>query len=465
MARGTILSGADVDQSVQRLYIDYLRTLYVLFKSSFVYAPNNQALVASAERVANAANQIRKNVAEQASLELVPEGVYVNGTLLKLDPGAYDQSEYLGTIFGALGVAAVSAIADTTVADWIELVAAFKHCVGPQGELSEFARTRFASIEITPAIQTKGASDLVAMTSRVRALRAYATTVIAIGDVLDTAREGRALRPLRIKRPLQEVISVSKEASSLLLALAFLKRHKATPQHHLANTAVYSICAVATLDLPRSTVSALGLAAALHDVGRALAPRDAAGPNADRHFALQSIRTLLGTPLSSDEMLGRAVVANEIRRWVDRSAEPPGDTPYPFQLAIATRIVAVAHAYSLLTTPRGRPALLPDEALRVIVRDAGRRYDRAAVRLFVNALGAYPIGSVVALSDGQLAVVTDPPHGDTSAKRPRVKIVRDRAGESVDGAIVDLASAGGVEIVRCVDGDEYAINAPAFLLG
>ena len=322
-----------------------------------------------------------------------------------------------------------------------------------------------AKIEVVRAAASATTNNVLAMTNRFRALRAYATTVIGIDDVLDAARAGRVLRPLRIKRPLQEIIALAEDSSSLLLALAHLKRHKLTPAHHLANAAVFAICAVRTLGLSRATVSSLALSAALHDLGRALQPDATRGPAAERRAAYKGVRKLVGLPLASQRMNGRAIVANEVRRWIDRGAEPPGDVEYPFAIGIATRVVAIARAYSLLTTPRpDRSGVFPDEAVRLIMRDAGRRYDAAAVKLFVNALGVFPVGSTIALSDGRLAIVVDTPTEASGPGRPVVKIVRDSAGTIVDGEIVDLARAAAIRPLRCVDGEDHEINAPAFLL-
>src|SRR6185503_15606942 len=141
------VSGEDVE-SVQRLYQDYLRAMYVLIKSSFTYEVNNQTLVLAADRVAAAANQIRSDVADSARLELSPEGIYVNRTLLKLDATTYDQADYLFTVCSTLSVAAIGAISDTGSADWLALVAELKRCVGPGGNFAGFADTKLPRIEL-----------------------------------------------------------------------------------------------------------------------------------------------------------------------------------------------------------------------------------------------------------------------------------------------------------------------------
>lgn len=445
---------------IQPLFHEYLRALFVLFKSSFVYETNNRALIQSAGRVAAAANVIRNDVADIASIELGADGAYGNRTLLKLDPATYDQADYLYAITSTVGLAAIEALDDTEAQDWVDLVAAFKQCVGPGGTLADFVATTFPRIRLVPGA-VSAATNVLALTNRFRALRAYATTVIAIGELLDAMREGHALRPLRIKRPLQELISVADEAAPLLLALAHAKRHKLRLQHHLTNTAVFVVCATRSLGLPRALRCSLGLTAALHDIGRD-DTRELGGIAAERASALTTVRALVGSPYASSQMLERAVVANEVRRWVDATAEPAGDDAYPTQLGAAARVIAVGHAYSRLTTPRAeRGSLLPDEALRFIMREAGRRYDAVAVKLFVNTLGIYPVGSTVALSDGRIALVVE----CNDAHEPVVKIVRTTQGQVIDGELVDLSTIGGaVTIASSVDA-ESTINAPAFLLG
>lgn len=464
------VKGADLRETDQeRLYRDYMRSVYVLFKCSFVYETNNQALLAACERVAGFANRIREHLADAASLELLAIGTYVNRTLIKLDPSTFDQSDYLYAIFSTLNVSAIAAIGDTTAGDWLQVVAELKRCVGPGGKFEEFATLQFPSIRITPTSGQARGDNTLAVTERFRALRAYAVTVIALGEVLETARLGRPVRAARVKRPLQELVTLSKTAGSLLLALAHLKRHKLSLQHHLANTAVFTICAARTLALPSKAVCELALHAALHDLGRAFAVPDdsAVGSVAERRFALHSIRKLVKTGTLGPRMIARVIVAHEIRRWLDRDAEPPGDTPYPYELSIPTRLVAVARSYSMLTTPKlERPCLLPDEALRIIARDAGRRYDAAAVKLLVNALGVFPVGSTVELSDGRVAIVIEAPHEFTGPARPKLKIVRELDGSLVDGSVVDLGGMTGahLQILRCIDGEDHEINAPAFLL-
>jgi HD-GYP domain-containing protein (c-di-GMP phosphodiesterase class II) len=446
----------------QRLLRDYLAANYVFVKSALVFELNNSALHNACDRIAAVANQVRAEL-DGASIEFLSDGVYINRDLVKLDSGGFEQGEYLFHIWKALGIGAVEATNTTSREDWLALAAELKRYLGGLGD-DDLSKVALANIKLVELSAMAGNEDLT-VTDRFRALRAHSITAVAIGELIEQARSGSRLKVVTIKRPVQEMISVCHSCASLMLALVHMKRNKLEVQHHLANTAVLVICAARHLGLSRSDISELAVQAALHGLGRAFtAGADRTSANEREHeFAMESVCKLARTPAVDTRALGRVVVANEIRRW----ATPEHDDGYPFELSTASRLITVAHAYDLLTTPRPEhPALLPDEALRVIIAEAGRRYDETAVRLLVNELGVYPVGSLVALSSGESAIVVEAPHDTSGPERPRVKIIRDTAGNVVDGAILDLAgqAGGAVSILHCLDAEEEDVNPPAFLL-
>jgi hypothetical protein len=121
-----------------------------------------------------------------------------------------------------------------------------------------------------------------------------------------------------------------------------------------------------------------------------------------------------------------------------------------------------------MTTRRPyRPARTPDEALRELVDGGGTRYDPDLVRVFASVLGIYPLGTLVRLDTGELAIVF---HVDPSTPcRPLVKIAiaADGSGQA-DGEILDLGDRDGEgkyrrSIVGTVDPAAAGINVHACL--
>ena len=65
------------------------------------------------------------------------------------------------------------------------------------------------------------------------------------------------------------------------------------------------------------------------------------------------------------------------------------------------------------------------------------------LKVFANALGAYPVGSLVELTTGEYAIVDGPPATPEALDRPRVRILKRVEGALERDAIVDLATADG----------------------
>mgnify|MGYP001765210720 CR=1 FL=1 len=92
---------------------------------------------------------------------------------------------------------------------------------------------------------------------------------------------------------------------------------------------------------------------------------------------------------------------------------------------VFSRIVAVADAYDTVTAARRgtAQALRPDLAMKWIAVGLGSVYDPVVGKVFLRMMGAYPVGSVVQLDSGELAVVLRPP--EARVDRPVVQVVRD----------------------------------------
>ena len=105
------------------------------------------------------------------------------------------------------------------------------------------------------------------------------------------------------------------------------------------------------------------------------------------------------------------------------------------------RIIAIADTYVALTSYRPYRAytLSPDSALGVMLEGTGKDFDPVLLKMFVNMLGTYPIGTLLQLDTGHLALVADSPE-ETNPDRPKVIILEpDNKGGFIKKETVDLA--------------------------
>src|SRR5581483_11358269 len=102
----------------------------------------------------------------------------------------------------------------------------------------------------------------------------------------------------------------------------------------------------------------------------------------------------------------------------------------------------------LIHPPPPMRRIRPEQAIRLVTEHAGAHFDRRVVKLFSALVGLYPVGSLVRLSSGDIAVVTTVPGDPTKAARPTVKVI-ESGGRQADH-VVELAREGeSLEIVEC----------------
>ncbi|MDZ4064922.1 MAG: hypothetical protein U1E22_09685, partial [Coriobacteriia bacterium] len=148
-------------------------------------------------------------------------------------------------------------------------------------------------------------------------------------------------------------------------------------------------------------------------------------------------------------------VAYEHHMYVDGSGVPerPNDyVPHPY-----SRMVSIANRYANLTNPGSPdvPALTPDKAIVTLLREARTRFDPMFVRLFAKAMGVFPIGCIVRLSDQSVGVVC---RAGTKELAPVVRVVYDAGGLGLDEPIeLDLDSSD-LEIVEVVGADSLNVE-------
>ncbi|HVQ27717.1 MAG TPA: HD domain-containing protein [Planctomycetota bacterium] len=178
---------------------------------------------------------------------------------------------------------------------------------------------------------------------------------------------------------------------------------------HAAHVALAAMCVAQPLGLPRASLADVGVAALLHDAGRAWA---AAEPAADH--TVEGVRRVLGcttwSPLSLTVM--QAAIAHH------RKGEAP----------LVAQLVSAADAYvSLLASAtHDEPWLSPAGALARVLGALRARWHPAIPPALVRALGLHPPGQVVKLDDGSIARALAPAVNDPA--RPWISRLVDARG-------------------------------------
>ncbi len=268
---------------------------------------------------------------------------------------------------------------------------------------------------------------------------------------------------------LNSLIDIVTKDRMALLGVAALKNYDEDTVHHSVNVSILSLLMGQQFALHRIAMTTLGLAALLHDMGKVRIPREIltkAGKLTPAEQEVMRRHTTYGAHMLRN-LPGLArlamVVAFEHHANYDLSGYPPVTVKH--QPHLFTRIVQLADFFDAATSSRRvyHRAMLPHEAMRFILARAGKVFDPVVAKVFVQTLGLYPVGSVVELDTGDLAVVAGAAERDVT--RPLVKVVRTRSGDAIVPYTLRLEEERGRCITRALDPVDAGVNTTLFLDG
>jgi hypothetical protein len=102
--------------------------------------------------------------------------------------------------------------------------------------------------------------------------------------------------------------------------------------------------------------------------------------------------------------------------------------------------VTVADYYDAMTAYRTyqKEPITADQALQFLVSNAGNIFDPFIPKVFVQAMGLYPTGTIVELDGGEIGVVTRQNGDPRLLHRPVVEVLRTHT-DAVEREMIDLA--------------------------
>jgi HD-GYP domain-containing protein (c-di-GMP phosphodiesterase class II) len=169
-----------------------------------------------------------------------------------------------------------------------------------------------------------------------------------------------------------------------------------------------------------------GMAALMHDIGKVKTPVEILNkPDKlnDEEFAIMKRHTIDGAEIlrgTADMPPLAPVVAFEHHLRIDGTGYPEG-VSRP-SLNLATMLCGIADVYDAMRSQRKYQQAFPSERiLTVLQRNDGSQFDQHLVRRFVQLLGIYPVGNVVKLNTGEVAVVLRVHAPDPY--RPKVRVL------------------------------------------
>jgi len=273
------------------------------------------------------------------------------------------------------------------------------------------------------------------------------------------------------KRIIYNLIDSLSHDEAGLLALTTIKNFDEYTYNHSLNVGILSLTLGQRIGLSKKSLAKLGTAGILHDIGKVAIPK-ALIYNADeltpeeweiikRHsnYGVEEILKIRGL----DEIAMASLIVSYQHHWnYDGTGYPTrGKDEEPILYA---KILRICDTYDAMTTARVYQPIpyVPHIALRYIWARRNTFFDPILVKVFIQLLGLYPVGSCLELSSGEVGLVIrqNPGYHDL----PILKIVIDKNNKKIDGKIIDLSLKRNTKIVKLVYPQKYGINPASYFV-
>lgn len=283
----------------------------------------------------------------------------------------------------------------------------------------------------------------------------------SVGEILKQARLGKAVDVAQTVPVIEDLTSSIDRNASALVSFVRLKAADEYTYLHSVAVCALMINLGRQLLFDESEIAELATAGLLMHVGKTALPVELLTKPSS--LTAQEMALVRQHPIRGHEILSRAKGVSEVVLDVCKHHHERIDGHgYPYGLRgdainLHARMAAVCNVYDARTSNRPyKDAEEPAEVLSDMFRQKDQ-FDESVLSAFIRSVGIYPIGSLVRLKSGRLAVVVE--KNEEQLTRPLVRVfysVVKRAGLPYQD--IDLATDGGDEILSRERPERWGFN-------
>ena len=299
--------------------------------------------------------------------------------------------------------------------------------------------------------------------------KSYAIAMHGARSLLTTTslQEGTELR--HAKRVVQPLIDGAFSSEPVVVGLSILGHHDEYTYAHAVNVCMVAVTIGHAFGLDRRALADLGVAALLHDVGKAVVGPKIAHPLEE--FTPEEQALAEKHPGEGARLIARSTVLNpttmrcmrvaiEHHLTSDGKGYPKGESIA--RASLLSRLVSVADCYVSLMTHRSELGrnVTPYDALGLMLGPLNRRFYPALLWALVKAMGYFPPGQLVELEDTSIALVLSPNADDFYRPHVRLIVLADGSRPEGDRPIELRPLPEGRRVRRALKAEEYPTFEP-----
>jgi HD-GYP domain-containing protein (c-di-GMP phosphodiesterase class II) len=243
-----------------------------------------------------------------------------------------------------------------------------------------------------------------------------------------------------IRNALDEIIDQLLTNRNLVVNLSDIRTFDSYTFAHSVNVAILAITTAISFQFSRSKLHEIGLGSLLHDLGKVKIPDSIL--NKEGKLTFEEYAEVKRHPLLGYDMVNRqSFISPASALIILQHHERKNGEGYPEglrgeQIHLFSKICAVVDVYDALVSNRPYRKALPSHSAVELLQSQVELFDVSVLEKFLQHIAAYPIGTFVGLSNGEIGIVVHNTVG--FPLRPRVRILGSKEFEPVKQYELDL---------------------------
>lgn len=465
-------------RAFQKTGLDLLIRFHIVDKIAKIYDPRNDAFQEQGRLFFEALTALLKE-GEEASFRVRHGTLLLNGIRLKFGVGTYGIFKSVLEELRTRDVGSVTFRPGLDLEELLRFMSLFAKREKKAGPV-------FAQLEADLEASGVGHVEIEKISSEEEAQGLHKTSArlffLSIVHLKESFARDQRREPIKInttRRLMQSIYNHIVEDEGFVHGLTNIKNHDEYTLNHSVNVCLLATALGRRLGLSRTELVDLGIAAFFHDLGKTETPLDIL--NKPGRLTDSERDIMERHPFHGAEKL---VLLKEFRRLPLRAIhvalehhikEDLSGYPRYFRkedVNLFSKIVKVVDVFDAITTKRVYRAkdLTRAEALSYMLEQSGTEFNPVILKAFVNMMGLFPVGSLVALTSGEIGIVHDVNPDPKLLLRPSVKLITDAAGNKLDGEIVDLSDRDPLTnrfrrtIATALDPSKYGVEVADYFL-
>jgi HD-GYP domain-containing protein (c-di-GMP phosphodiesterase class II) len=455
-----------------------LRYLKMTMKVTKIYDPGNQ-IVQEQIRLLFSLLQTLVQQEKEAVLLLRQTSLFFNGSRVRFSFSNYDlvksmTGEMMKRDIGLLRF--LPGLSEEELKSFLLILAKKRPAEESlfDGLIKDMQEKRISHIEIEKIAQID-----VFTGNEEDAVKIFFLGIAHLKEIFGRLMRGETLSLNMTRRLMHSLFNHISHNEAFALGLTTIKNFDDYTLNHSVNVCILAIALGRRLGLEKHELTDLGISAFFHDYGKMEIPKeilDKPGKLEAEERALMECHSQIGAQklLRLKEVspvpVGAINVAIEHHVREDLTGYPRYHKKKT--ISLFSKIVRMCDIFDALSTPRPYrdKTFTRDEVLRMMMAESGDGFNPILLKVFVQMLGLYPVGTLVQLDTKELAIVFEPNPDPALALRPKVKMITDREGHKIDGEVVDTAAVHPEtnnyerSIIRSLDPAKYGIHVADYFL-